>query len=90
MCALSETKLKGNGEVMFGEVMGRVSEVAGWRVKLGVALLLSGLLLKCVVVWKEVSSRLMSVGVKMSERIWCLYHHMDQGIRRRWKSSGVS
>ena len=33
VCALSETKLKGKGEVMFGEVVGRARE--------GVALLLS-------------------------------------------------
>ena len=30
-CALSETKLKGKGEVMFGEVVGRESGVAGGR-----------------------------------------------------------
>ena len=29
MCTLSETKLKGKGEVMFGEVMGKVSGVPG-------------------------------------------------------------
>ena len=28
VCALSETKLKGKSEVMFGEVVGRVSGVA--------------------------------------------------------------
>ena len=28
VCALSETKLKGKGEVMFGEVVGKVSGVA--------------------------------------------------------------
>ena len=28
VCALSETKLKGKGEVMFGEVVGSVSGVA--------------------------------------------------------------
>ena len=28
MCALSETKLKGKGEVMLGDVVGRVSGVA--------------------------------------------------------------
>ena len=40
VCALCETKLKGNGEVV-----GRVRE--------GVALLLSGRLMRCVVEWKE-------------------------------------
>ena len=29
MCALSETKLKGRSEVMFGEVVGRVSRMEG-------------------------------------------------------------
>ena len=33
MCALSETKLKGKGEVMFGEVVGRVSGVVVGRVR---------------------------------------------------------
>ena len=36
MCALSETKLKGKDEVMFGEVAGRVSGVAGARAREGV------------------------------------------------------
>ena len=42
MCALSEPELKGKGEVLFGEVVGRVSGVAVGRVREGVALLLSG------------------------------------------------
>ena len=62
VCALSETKLKGKGEVMFGEVVGRVRE---W-----VALLLSGRLMRCVVEWKEVSSRLMWVRVKIERESW--------------------
>ena len=41
MCALSETKLKGSGEVMFGEMVDRVSVVTGGRVREGVSLLLS-------------------------------------------------
>ena len=65
VCALSETKLKGKGEVMFGEVVGRVSGVAAGRAREGVSLLLSGGLMRCVVEWKEVSSRLMRVRVKI-------------------------
>ena len=61
MCALSETKLKGKGEVMLGEVVGRVSGVAGGRPREGLALLLSEWLLRCVVEWKEVSFRLIWV-----------------------------
>ena len=56
VCALSETKLKGKGEVV-GFAVGRVRE--------GVVLLLSGRLMRCVVEWKEVSSRLMWVRVKI-------------------------
>ena len=51
VCALSETKLKGKGEVMFGEVVGRVSGVARGRARAGVALLLSGWLMRCAVEW---------------------------------------
>ena len=68
MCALSETKLKGKGEVMFGEVVGRVSGVEGGRTRKGVALLLSEWLMRCVMEWKEVSSRFMWVRVKI-ERV---------------------
>ena len=46
------TKLKGRGEVMIGEVVGRVSGMAGGRAREGVALLLSEWLLRCVVEWK--------------------------------------
>ena len=42
MCALSKIKLNWKGEVMFGEVVGRVSGVAVGRAREGVALLLSG------------------------------------------------
>ena len=60
MCALSETKLK-----VKGEVVGWVSGVAGGRAREGVALLLSEWLMRCVVEWKEVSSMLMWVRVKI-------------------------
>ena len=35
VCPLSDTKLKGKGEVMFGEVVSRVSGVAGGRTREG-------------------------------------------------------
>ena len=77
MCALSEPKLKGKGEVV-----GRVSGIAVGRAREGVALLLSGRLMRCVVEWKEVSSRLIWVRVK----IGCLYRHMDRVVKRvRWR-----
>ena len=65
------TKLKGKGDVV-----GRVSGVEGGRAREGVALLLSGRLMRCVVEWKEVSFRLMWVRVKIErERVGCLYRH---------------
>ena len=69
VCALSKTKLKGKGEVMLGDVVGRVSGVAEGRARKGVALLLSGWLRRCVVEWKEVSSRLMWVRDRKSTRL---------------------
>ena len=65
LCALSETKLKGKGVVMFGEVVGRVSGVVGGRAMDGVVLLLSEWLLRCVVDRNEVSFRLIWVRVKI-------------------------
>ena len=65
VCALSETKLKGKDEVIFGEAVGRVSGISGGRAREGMALLLSGWLIRCLVEWKEVSSRLMWVRVKI-------------------------
>ena len=69
VCALRETKLKGKGGVMLGEVMGRVSGLAGGRAREGVSLLLSGWLMRCVIEWKEVSSWLMWVRVKKEREL---------------------
>ena len=63
--ALCEMKMKGKGEVAFGEVTGRVSGVERGRAREGVALLLSEWMGNKVVEWKEVSSRLMWVRVRM-------------------------
>ena len=78
VCALSETMLKGKGEVM-----GRVPVVTVGRAREWVALLLSERLMRCVVDWKEVSFRFMRVRVKIErERVGCLYRHMDRVVRR--------
>ena len=69
VCALRETKLKGKGEVMFGEVVCWVSGVAVGRAREGVELLLNGRVMRCVVEWKEVSSRLMWVRVKIEREL---------------------
>ena len=83
MCAPSETKLKRNGEDMFGEVVGRVSDEAGGMAIEGVAFLLSEWLLRCVVEWKAVSSRLMWVRVKIERESWVFISAYDPGIVRR-------
>ena len=55
---------------MFGEVVGRVSAVAGGRARERVALFLRKWLLRCVIEWKEASFRLMWVRVKIVRVSW--------------------
>ena len=68
--ALSETKVKGRGEAVFGEVTGRVSGVVSGKAREGVGLLLSERLLQSVVEWREESPRLMWVRVKLGRECW--------------------
>ena len=68
--ALCETKMKGKEEVAFVEVTGSVSGVERGRAREGVALLLSEWMVNKVVEWKEVSSRLMCVSVRMGRDCW--------------------
>lgn len=70
VCALSETKMSGRGERMFGEVVCRVSGVMGGRAREGVGIILSERMIECVVEWKEVNSRLMWVKVKLGKEKW--------------------
>ena len=68
--ALSETKLKGRGECDFGAVCGRKSGVEeGWA-REGVVLLLSDRCAGGGLEWKEVSSILMWVKVKLGIERW--------------------
>ena len=69
--ALSETKLKGKGEVMFGGVRGRKSGVnERVRAREGVCLLVREELERFVKEWKEVSSRLMWVRMSLGCERW--------------------
>ena len=68
--ALSETKLKGRGEVPFGSVVGRKSGVRTGRAREGVALLVSDRVKEKVSEWKEVSARMMWVKVKWGCETW--------------------
>ena len=78
--ALCETKMKGKGEVAFGEVTGRVSGVERGRAREGVALLLSEWMGNKVVEWKEVSSRLMWVRVRMVRECWAFISAYGPGV----------
>ena len=80
--ALCETKMKGKGEVAFGEVTGRVSGVERGRAREGVALLLSEWMGNKVVEWKEVSSRLMWVRVRMGRECWAFVSAYGPGCER--------
>ena len=83
--ALSETKLNEKGAVMFNEVVGRVSVVAGGRARETVALLLSGWLMRFVVEWREVSSRLMWIRVKIERESWVFLSAYGQGSEKSEK-----
>ena len=82
VCALSETKMKGKGEVMFGNVVGRVSGVERGRGREGVALLVSEELNHCVKEWKEISARLMWVRMKMGCETWIFVSAYGPGSER--------
>ena len=80
--ALCETKMKGKGEAEFGEVTGRISGVERGRAREGVALLLSERMVKKVVSWKEVSSRLMWVRVRIGRECWAFVSAYGPGSEK--------
>ena len=80
--ALCEMKMKGKGEVAFGQVTGRVSGVERGRAREGVALLLSEWMINKVVEWKEVSARLMWVRVRMGRDCWAFVSAYGPGCER--------
>ena len=80
--SLCKMKMKGKGEVAFGEVTGRVPGVERGRAKEGVALLLNEWMIKKLVEWKEVSSRLMWVKVWMGRECWAFVSAYRSGCDR--------
>ena len=54
----------------------------GGRAREGVALLLGGWLLRCVVEWKEVSTRLMWVRMKIERESWVFISAYGPGSER--------
>ena len=80
--ALCETKMKGKGEVQFGGVNGRVSGVQNGRAREGVAILMSEWLQKNVIEWKEESSRVMWVRVRLGRENWAFVSAYGPGSER--------
>ena len=80
--ALCETKMKGRGEAEFGEVIGRISGIERGRTREGVALLLSERMLRKVVAWEEVSSRLMWVRVRIGRECWAFVSAYGPGSEK--------
>ena len=74
---LCDTKMKGKGEVAAS-----VSGVERGRAREGVALLLSEWMGNKVVEWKEVSSRLMWVRVRMGRECWAFVSAYGPGCER--------
>ena len=60
-----------------------MSDMAGDRAREGVALLLSGWLMRCVVEWKEVSSSFMWVRVKIERESWVFISAYGSGSEKR-------
>ena len=82
MFALSETKFKGTGECEFGVINGRQSSVEeGWA-REDVMIVFSDRLASNVTEWKEVSSRLMWVKVKLGVERWAFVCAYGPGTKR--------
>ena len=81
--ALSETKVKGRGEVDFGNVSGRVSGVnERVRAKEGVALIVKEELKGYIRKWKEVSPRIMWVKMRFGADSWVFVSAYGPGSER--------
>ena len=70
MLALKETKVKGEGDRIFGSVVERVSGVVNRHARDRVALLLSKAVLEGIVEYREVSTRLLLVKIKFGGEFW--------------------
>ena len=80
--ALSVTKIKGKCDVMFGRVIGRMSGVESGRAREGVGLMLSERMKEYVVEWKEVSSRIMWVKLKVGMEVFVCISAYGPGCER--------
>ena len=80
--ALSETKMRGKGDIVIGGVGGRSSGVENGRAKEGVAILVSEEVKRCVTEWGEVSARLMWVRLKFGQEKWVIVSAYGPGRER--------
>ena len=80
--AVCETKLKGKGEVWFGNVRGWKSGVGGGHGREGVALFLGDRLSECVTEIREVSSRVMWVKIRFGGELWAFVSVYGPGSER--------
>ena len=87
--ALCETKMKGTGEVAFGEVIGRISGVKDGHAREGVGLILSEWMKELVVEWKEVSSRLLWVRIRLGRECWAFISAYGPGCERSEEEQDV-
>ena len=80
--ALSETKIKGKCEVMFGREIGRMSGVESGRAREGEGLMLSERMKEYVVEWKEVTSRMMWVKLQVGMEVFVCISAYGPGCER--------
>ena len=81
--ALCETKMKGQGACDFGGVEGRYSGVAvGEHASEGVAILVSEEVKGWVTEWREVSSRIMWIKLKLERETWVIISAYGPGSER--------
>ena len=83
MLVLRETKLKGKGKWSFGKVVGQVSSVSSGRAKEGVCIIVGEAWKGCVREWKEVSSRLMYVRMKVGMDKYVIVGAYGPGSERK-------
>ena len=81
--ALCETKMKGQGDCDFGGVEGRYSGVAvEAHASEGVAILVSEEVKGWVTEWREVTSRIMWVKLKIERETWVIISAYGPGSER--------
>ena len=90
MIVLSETKSNGKGEWYFGNLIGRMSGVSSGRDKEVVCIIVGEAWKGCVREWKEVSSRLMYVLMKVGMDKYVIVEPRDRDLKGRKRNVRIS